>query len=157
MTRLQLLTGQGSGETLSKPCEASTTVGLEKIPKLHHLFSAMYESEMAVGVARLHALLERALHRHLRAAVTALSVWVGEQQYRFSPPIQSVQHGYRSHHSRSTAVMTVPTPPAGSALLQASTGRSTPLLDRSFLQVGSIRGITALIVSSETPSSTDRA
>ncbi|KAF4730166.1 hypothetical protein FOZ62_031554 [Perkinsus olseni] len=65
MTRLQLL--------MEHTPTQDTYHHVQQIPKLHHLFSAMYEAEVAVGVARLHALLEKALHRHLRAAITVLS------------------------------------------------------------------------------------
>ncbi|KAF4676198.1 Transmembrane protein 65 [Perkinsus chesapeaki] len=45
------------------------------IPRLNHLFSAMYEAQLILGVSRLHALLDKALHRRLRDAMKALSIW----------------------------------------------------------------------------------
>ncbi|KAF4721402.1 Transmembrane protein 65 [Perkinsus olseni] len=69
MTRLQLL--------MEHTPTQDSYHHVQQIPKLHHLFSAMYEAEVAVGVARLHALVEKALHRHLRAAITVLSSWHG--------------------------------------------------------------------------------
>ncbi|KAF4758402.1 hypothetical protein FOZ63_012197, partial [Perkinsus olseni] len=83
---------------------------VQQIPKLHHLFSAMYEAEVAVGVARLHALLEKALHRHLRAAITVLSS----------------SHGYKGDENSNNPRLSVAASVVIGSTSHAVDGRSGP-------------------------------